>query len=130
MNNKLTRTVKAILTGSIMLLLSSAAVNAQSSGADSIRVATTGNVAPIVTSNVNAAQGSTTFPLTATVYPLSISQNVTWSIIPGGTANATVDAAGLMTVPAATSGIVWVKAVSTAGAKSDSIRVQVYCKPA
>lgn len=101
------------------------------SGPDSVRVTTTGNVAPVVTSNVNTAQGSTTFPLTATVYPAAVSQNVTWSILPGGTASATVDAAGLMTVPAATSGIVWVKAASTADAtKSDSIRIQVYCKPA
>jgi hypothetical protein len=101
------------------------------SGPDSLRVTTLGNVAPAVTSNVNTAQGVTTLQLVSTIYPSGSSQSSNWSILPGGTATGTVDATGLLTVPAQTSGILWVKATAASHATiSDSIRIQVYCKPA
>ncbi|MDE1191965.1 MAG: Ig-like domain-containing protein [Arachidicoccus sp.] len=64
---------------------------------------------------------SGTLQLIATVYPLNVNQQVTWSIIPT-TGSATIDANGLVT--AVSGGNVWAKATSVQdNTKSDSILI-------
>ena len=97
---------------------------------DSVRVNTLNNVSPILTSSTLATQAATTLQLESHVYPALASQNVTWSIPPGNTAAAGISSSGLVTVPVQTQGIAWAKAVSAVdAAKSDSLMLQVYCKP-
>ena len=86
-------------------------------GIDSVVVKTLGNVPATITTP------SGTLALQPTVYPLTASQTVTWSIIPvTGAANIS----GLGIVMAVANGTVWAKAVSTVDAtKSDSILVTI-----
>lgn len=85
---------------------------------DSVDVKTQGNVAAAINT-----QGGT-LQLVATIYPSSLSQNVTWSIIPGGSGSATISATGLVTAQA--NGNVWAKAVSVqTPSKADSIQIQI-----
>lgn len=84
---------------------------------DSVIVETQGGVP----AEINIPLG--TLQLEATVYPLSVSQNVTWSIIPvsGG---AVISVSGLVT--AQSDGTVWAKAVSVEdNTKADSILITI-----
>ena len=84
---------------------------------DSIVVNTLGNVAALIPSVTGTLQ------LEATVYPTSVNQTVTWSIIPV-TGTATISASGLVT--AQSIGTVWGKAVSAADVtKADSILITI-----
>ncbi|MNJ86392.1 hypothetical protein D3C87_38860 [compost metagenome] len=88
--------------------------------------------APVVDSVVVTTQGgvpasitapSGTLQLQAAVYPLTVSQNVTWSITPVSGA-ATISATGLVT--GVGNGTVWGKAVSVEDAtKADSILITI-----
>lgn len=84
-------------------------------GVTSVAVATQGNVPAYITTDGGTLQ------MTATIYPLSGSQAVNWSIVPGP-GNAQVSATGLVT--AQSNGNVWAKAVSVADpTKKDSMQV-------
>lgn len=96
--------------------------------ADSVAIAVPGN-APVITSNTLGTT-PTTLQLSAAVYPLTLGQGVTWSVIPGNTATGTINTAGLLSVPAQTSGYIWLKATSVDDpSEFDSVQVLVYCKP-
>lgn len=85
--------------------------------ADSIVISTAGNAPATITTNAGSLQ------LTATLYPTTLSQDVSWSIIPG-TGTATINTAGL--VSAQTNGTVWAKAVSVAdNTKTDSLEITI-----
>jgi len=84
---------------------------------DSVDVHTAGNVPATIT----ASGGS--LNMTAVVFPVTASQDVTWSIVPG-TGTADITAAGV--VNAQTNGTVWAKAVSVANtAKMDSLLINI-----
>ncbi len=68
-----------------------------------LKVATQNNVAPAITTNAGTLQ------MTASIFPATASQDVTWSIVPA-TGMATINAAGLVT--AQTNGTVWARAVA------------------
>jgi sorbitol-specific phosphotransferase system component IIA len=97
---------------SILIIISNQTVSV-----DSVVVVTQGGVAAAISTPAGTLQ------LQATVYPLIVSQNVTWSIIPVSGA-ATISATGLVT--AQDNGTVWAKAVSVADAgKADSILITI-----
>ncbi len=84
---------------------------------DSVVVATQGNVPATI------ATPTGTLQLVSTVYPLTTSQDVTWSIV-NATGTATISQTGLVT--AQTAGTVWAKAVSDENAaKKDSILITI-----
>lgn len=84
---------------------------------DSVVVTTQGGVPAAISTP------SGTLQLVATVYPLTVSQDVTWSMIPV-TGAATISATGLVT--AVGNGTVWAKAVSDEDAtKADSILITI-----
>lgn len=84
---------------------------------DSVVVTTQGGVPAQITVPAGTLQ------LVATVYPVTVDQSVTWSVIPVSGA-ATISATGLMT--AQTNGTVWAKAISVADiTKADSILVTI-----
>lgn len=84
---------------------------------DSVKVGVLNNATPQITTNAGTLQ------MTALVYPFTVSQNVTWSIVPG-TGAATITSNGLVT--AQTNGTIWVKATSVQDTtKSDSLQVFV-----
>ncbi|WP_343631668.1 T9SS type A sorting domain-containing protein [Fluviicola sp.] len=86
-------------------------------GVDSVVVTTVGGVPAQITTPAGTLQ------LQAAVYPLTVSQNVTWSLIPV-TGSATISTGGLVT--ASGNGTVWAKAVSVADAtKADSILITI-----
>jgi hypothetical protein len=84
---------------------------------DSVVVSTQGGVPAII------ATPTGTLQVVAVVYPSTISQNVTWSIIPA-TGTATISATGLVTAQSA--GTVWAKATSTVDvSKFDSLLITI-----
>ena len=92
-------------------------INIQPIVVDSVVVTTQGNVPAIIGSPTGTLQ------LVAAVYPLTVSQAVTWSIR-NVTGTATINTSGLVTASAA--GTVWGKAVSVADpTKSDSILITI-----
>lgn len=97
---------------------------------DSVKVHTQNNVAPIVTSGVLATQASATIQLAANVFPATAAQTVAWTVPTGNSATSTVNSSGLVTIPAQTQGLAWIKAASSVDAtRSDSLQLQVYCSP-
>jgi hypothetical protein len=69
------------------------------------------------------ATNAGTLQMTAAVYPATISQDVTWSIIPG-TGTATINTSGLVTAQG--NGTVWAKAISMqTPTKSDSMLITI-----
>jgi len=104
-------------------------LNTPTQAADSLRVQVPGAL-PAITNSNTLGSTAKTFQLASAVYPATVSQAVNWSVLSSSTANATIDVNGLLTIPAQTSGYVWVKAVSIADAtKFDSVKVLVYCQP-
>lgn len=84
---------------------------------DSVVVTTQGAVPAEITTPMGTLQ------LESVVYPVTVSQNVTWSIIPV-TGGATISAGGLVTAQA--DGTVWAKAVSIEdNTKADSILITI-----
>lgn len=84
---------------------------------DSVVVTTQGNVPAVI------ATPTGTLQVVATVYPSTVNQAVTWSII-NVSGTATISASGLVTAQAA--GTVWAKAVSVENtAKKDSILITI-----
>lgn len=84
---------------------------------DSVVVTTQGGVPAEITVPLGTLQ------LDATVYPTSVDQTVTWSIIPV-TGGATISSNGLVT--AQSDGTVWAKAISTEdNTKADSILITI-----
>lgn len=84
---------------------------------DSVVVATQGSIPAQITTP------SGTLQLQALVYPLTVNQNVYWSIIPV-TGGATISVSGLIT--ASGNGTIWAKAVSVEdNAKADSILITI-----
>lgn len=84
---------------------------------DSVTVETQGGVPAAISTPAGTLQ------LEATVYPLTVSQNVTWSVTPV-TGSATISATGLVTAVA--NGTVWAKAVSVEDpTKADSILITI-----
>ena len=84
---------------------------------ESIDVTTIGGVPSVI----NTSAG--TLPLKATITPSSISQAVTWSIVPV-TGTATISSAGVVTAQG--NGIVWAKAVSTVNPSfKDSLSITI-----
>lgn len=71
-------------------------------------VGTQGSVPPTITT----AGG--TLQMKADVFPSNASQQVTWSLVPGTTANAIISVTGLITGQPNGNGTVWAKAVSVA----------------
>jgi hypothetical protein len=71
-----------------------------------LQVATQGAVPATITT------GGGTLQMTASVFPATANQNVTWSLVPGTTANASISATGLVTAQTNGNGTVWAKAVS------------------
>lgn len=85
--------------------------------ADSVVVRTQNNVSPVITTNAG------TLHMEAAVYPLSLIQDVTWSVAPL-TGTASISSTGQLT--AITNGTVYAKAVSVFDpTKSDSILVTI-----
>lgn len=85
---------------------------------DSVVVAVENNGTPIINT-----QGGT-LQMIATVYPESLPQNVTWSIVPLS-GNATISASGLVTAIA--DGEVWAKAASVSNpAMADSVLISIF----
>ena len=86
-------------------------------GVTSVSVATQGNVPAYISTNGGALQ------MVSTVFPSSMSQAVTWSIVPGS-GNAMIGTGGLVT--GLSNGNVWAKATSMADAtKKDSLQITV-----
>jgi hypothetical protein len=84
---------------------------------DSVKVGVSGNAAPAIYTNGGFLQ------MTATVYPATSSQAVTWSVVPV-TGTATISNTGILT--ASGNGTVWAKAISVADAtKFDSMLVTI-----
>lgn len=97
--------------------------------ADSVKIAVQGGGPAVMTANT-LGTASTTLQLNSTVYPPTIGQGTTWRVLPGGTASGSISTTGLLTVPALTSGYIWVKGISSVDTtKADSVKVLVYCKP-
>lgn len=110
---KAVSTVDATKKDSILITIN----NVTPPGIDSVVVRTQGNVPAAITTSGGTLQ------LLATVYPLSQSQSVTWSIT-NLTGSATISAGGLVT--AQSNGTVRAKAVSTVNtAKADSIVITI-----
>lgn len=86
-------------------------------GVTSVEVRTVNNATAYITTNGG------TLPLTATVYPSTVSQAVTWSIIPGS-GGAIINAAGVVTAQG--NGNVWAKATSVVDpSKKDSLQITI-----
>lgn len=84
---------------------------------DSVRVSTLNNVPAAINTNGGSLQ------MTATVFPLSMNQNVTWSVI-AGTGTATISAGGLVT--AQSNGTVWAKATAVSDTtRTDSMQISI-----
>ena len=80
-------------------------------------IVTTPNNATQITTNAGTLQAN------AVVYPSSVNQNVTWSIVPG-TGTASISTSGLVT--AQSNGSVYAKAVSVADpSKMDSVQITI-----
>lgn len=86
-------------------------------GVTSVSVATQGNVPAYISTNGGALQ------MVSTVFPSTMSQAVTWSIVPGS-GNAMIGNGGLVT--GLSNGNVWAKATSVADAtKKDSLQITI-----
>ena len=84
---------------------------------DSIEVSTQGGVAAAITTDGGTLQ------MEAAVFPATVDQSVTWSIVPG-TGAATISGTGLVT--AESNGTVWAKAVSVAdNTLMDSLQIVI-----
>lgn len=108
---KATSTVNTAKSDSILITINAPV------DVDSVVVKTVGNIAAAI------SIPSGTLPLVATVYPASMGQTVTWTIIPV-TGAASISATGVVTAQA--NGTVWAKATSTVNtSRSGSILITI-----